>query len=73
VKLRLPIEVLPRQPQIARKVAEAAGVFIRQIRTEPVHIVRSPHHLIRVVGDDSRRIQVIGMYIVDVRSGLREH
>jgi hypothetical protein len=73
VKLRLPIEVLPRQPQIARKVAEAAGVFIRQIRTERVHIVPSPHHLIRVVGDDSRRIQVIGMYIVDVRSGLREH
>ena len=61
VEIGLAVEVLPRQPQVARKVPQPRGVFIGDVPPEGIRVVPPPDGLTDLVRNQPRRVQMIGV------------
>ncbi len=66
MKPRLPIKHLSREAEIVFKRTRAGRILIRGIGAEGIRESRPHLHIVRGTNDDVGRVQVVGMYVVDI-------
>ncbi len=67
MQIRLAVEILPGESvMIFKQLSIAVRIFIRQVGTECMEILPAPHDGVSGIEDHSRRIEMIGMDIVNL-------
>lgn len=63
------VEVLAGESEIEDEDSESRRILVPRKRAKRLCMVPPPYGLLRLVGDQSRRVQMIGVYIINLRRG----